>query len=106
MLRSVRQLSFFVTTAESETVSWHQKSVYVSVLSLGLSLSSLRNYYSLSVEIGCLKCTALEDIFRDGLKRCLWRMFLKNFSGDFLLEISHENTSGGFLHRMSIEKVS
>ena len=46
MLRSVRQLSFFVTTAESETVSRHQKSVYVSVLSLGSSVSSRRNYYS------------------------------------------------------------
>ena len=44
MLRSV--LSFFVTTSESETVLRHQKSVYISVLSLGLSVSSCRNYYS------------------------------------------------------------
>ena len=35
MLRSVRQLSFFVLTAESETVLRKIKLVYVSVLPLG-----------------------------------------------------------------------
>ena len=83
MLRSVRQLSFFVTTAESETVSRHQKSVYVSVLSLGSSLSSRRNYYSVFLTLvrtlfGCVINASLCDIIAFNVipKKC--EMYLIN----------------------------
>ena len=47
LLRSVRQLPSFSTTAESETVSRQIKSVLTSVLSLGFTFLGSRNIYSL-----------------------------------------------------------
>ena len=46
LLRSVRQLPSFSTTAESETVSRQIKSVLTSVLSLGFTFLGSRNIYS------------------------------------------------------------
>ena len=48
LLRSVRQLPSFSTTAESETVSRQIKSVLTSVLSLGFTFLGSRNIYSQS----------------------------------------------------------
>jgi hypothetical protein len=45
LLRSVRQLPSFSTTAESETVSRQIKSVLTSVLSLGFTFLGSRNIY-------------------------------------------------------------
>ena len=84
MLRSVRQLSFFVTTAESETVSRHQKSVYVSVLSLGSSLSSRRNYYSTTL---LFVLHSGQIVFEDmGIPTVFdaWLIFVYNFVELFL----------------------
>ena len=50
LLRSVRQLPSFSTTAESETVSRQIKSVLTSVLSLGFTFLGSRNIYSFGPE--------------------------------------------------------
>ena len=50
LLRSVRQLPSFSTTAESETVSRQIKSVLTSVLSLGFTFLGSRNIYSFVVD--------------------------------------------------------